>query len=211
MVDSERNSKSDCRLYKRAGGGWGGSSALQRSLWRSWALFIGLLFFSRSLRAERWGNIYRLSIPKHNRIFMKAISTCWNRNDFDLTVIYISIWVERPQWELPYILCESQEWRWGSLSTLYTLWFQKLPFKSNSVCYDFELSSISRERFSSSGTDNPEMFHFNIFSIFTVIHLNFLPSNVSPQDDQTLFNSDGLPWKVTWTCKCLVVLGHRDH
>lgn len=38
-----------------------------------------------------------------------------------------------------------------------------IQIKSNSVCYDFELSSISRERFSSSETDNPEMFHFNIF------------------------------------------------
>lgn len=71
----------------------------------------------------------------------------------------------------------------GEPEYIIYMWFQKLPFKSNSVCYDFELSSISRERFSSSETDNPEMFHFNIFSIFTVIHLNFLPSNVSPQDD----------------------------
>lgn len=118
----------------------------------------------RSLRAERWGNIYRLSIPEHNRIFMNTISTCWNRNDFDLTIIYISIWVARPQWELPYILCVWVRNGGGAcLHYIHVIWETTIQMKYNSVCCDFELSSISRERFSSSETDNLEMFHSNIF------------------------------------------------
>lgn len=134
LVDPEHFSKSDCRFYKRAEVHRGGSWALQRSWWRSW------LFFSRSLRAECWGSICCLSIPKHNRIFMKAISTCLNRNDFDLTIIYISIWVARAQWELPYILCVSQEWMWGEAANITVS--KKLPFKYSITVFVMILSSV---------------------------------------------------------------------
>ena len=210
LVDPEHFSKSDCRFYKRAEVHRGGSWALQRSWWRSW------LFFSRSLRAECWGSICCLSIPKHNRIFMKAISTCLNRNDFDLTIIYISIWVVRAQWELPYILCVSQEWMWGEAANITVS--KKLPFKYSITVFVMILSSVQfqekdfllqKQTIQKCFILN---FFFSIFSI-TVIHENLLPSTVSLQDNQTVFNSDGLlwndlPWTEPWTalnCLCLPI------
>lgn len=50
--------------------------------------FIKPLNFSHPLTTDCCRNIYLLSPPKHNRVFMKVICTRMNRNDIDLTVIY---------------------------------------------------------------------------------------------------------------------------
>lgn len=123
---------------------------------------------------------------------MKAISTCWNRNDFDLTVIYISIWVERPQWELPYILCESQEWRWGSLSTLYTCDFRN--YHSSLTVFVMILSSVQFQEkdFLLQKQTIRKYFILTFFHIYSNSFELFTLQCFSP-GRPSLFNSDGLP------------------